>query len=63
MANSLVCLVDAAVAAKHFGVRVSWFREQTRQRAIPFYRLGHYVRFDLDELQEFFRTRNVAVVA
>jgi excisionase family DNA binding protein len=43
-------LVDAQQAAKLLGVPHTWLLAQARQRRIPHHRLGHYVRFDIDEL-------------
>ena len=43
-------LVDANQAAKLLGVPPSWLLAQARERKVPHHKLGHYVRFDLDEL-------------
>jgi excisionase family DNA binding protein len=43
-------LVDANEAAKLLGVPSSWLLAQARARNVPHHKLGHYVRFDLDEL-------------
>jgi excisionase family DNA binding protein len=43
-------LVDANEAAKLLGVPASWLLGQARARKVPHHKLGHYVRFDLDEL-------------
>jgi excisionase family DNA binding protein len=43
-------LVDANGAAKLLGVPPSWLLAQARDRKVPHHKLGHYVRFDLDEL-------------
>ena len=43
-------LLDAEQAAKLLGVPPTWLLAQARKRAIPHHRLGHYVRFDADEL-------------
>lgn len=43
-------LVDATEAAKLLGVPVTWLQAQARQQRIPHHKLGHYVRYDLDEL-------------
>jgi excisionase family DNA binding protein len=43
-------LVDANAAAKLLGVPPSWLLAQARDRKVPHHKLGHYVRFDLDEL-------------
>ena len=43
-------LVDANQAAKLLGVPPTWLLAQARERRVPHHKLGHYVRFDLDEL-------------
>ncbi len=43
-------LVDANEASKLLGVPSSWLLAQARERKVPHHKLGHYVRFDLDEL-------------
>jgi Helix-turn-helix domain len=43
-------LVDANAAAKMLEVPPSWLLAQARARKVPHHKLGHYVRFDLDEL-------------
>lgn len=46
--------MDVEAVAQHFGVKVSWVREQTRNRRIPHYKVGHYVRFRIEELEDRF---------
>jgi excisionase family DNA binding protein len=43
-------LVNAEQAAQLLGVPASWLLAQARARNVPHHKLGHYVRFDLDEL-------------
>jgi excisionase family DNA binding protein len=43
-------LVGANEAAKLLGVPPTWLLAQARARKVPHHKLGHYVRFDLDEL-------------
>jgi excisionase family DNA binding protein len=45
-------LVDAAAVAEKLGVPKSWVLESARSGAIPHVRLGRYVRFDLDDVDE-----------
>lgn len=45
-------LVDAAGVAERLGVPKSWVLESARSGAIPHVRLGRYVRFDLDDVEE-----------
>ncbi len=49
-------LVDANGAAQMLTVPASWLLAQARAGQIPHHRLGHYVRFDLDELNAWLQT-------
>ena len=51
-------LVAVHELAMVLGVKDSWIYDRTRQgqEAIPFIRLGAYVRFDTDEVISFFKT-------
>jgi excisionase family DNA binding protein len=53
-------LVDASEAAKLLGVPATWLQAQARQQRIPHHKLGHYVRFDLDELITWLEQTKVA---
>jgi excisionase family DNA binding protein len=44
-------LVDAKAASILLGVPYTWLLAQAREGKIPHHRLGHYVRFDPDDLQ------------
>lgn len=44
-------LIDARAASKLLGVPHTWLLTQARNGAIPHHRLGHYVRFDPDDLR------------
>ena len=46
-------LLDAPKLAKLFGVPESWVREQARLGNLPSIRLGHYVRFRIEEVESF----------
>jgi len=48
-------LMDAKTAAKMLGVPYTWLLAQARADAVPHHRLGHYVRFDEEELVEWVR--------
>ena len=50
-------LLDAPELAKRFGVPESWVREQARQGNLPCLRLGHYMRFRLEEVERFLAER------
>ena len=47
---------DVEAAAKLLGVPKSWIYDRTRRNAIPMFRLGKYVRFDLDQLLKWMRS-------
>jgi excisionase family DNA binding protein len=54
-------LIDAKAASTLLGVPYTWLLAQARAGNIPHHRLGHYVRFDPDDLQEWLReTRSEA---
>jgi excisionase family DNA binding protein len=42
--------MDAKTAAKMLGVPYTWLFARARANTVPHHRLGHYVRFDEDEL-------------
>lgn len=44
-------LIDAKAASQLLGVPYTWLLAQARANRIPHQRLGHYVRFDPDDLQ------------
>lgn len=45
-------LVNAKVAGERLDVPPTWLLAQARQGRIPHHRLGHYVRFDMEDLKE-----------
>jgi excisionase family DNA binding protein len=45
-------LIDAKVASRLLGVPHTWLLAQARAGQIPHHRLGHYVRFNPDDLKE-----------
>ena len=45
-------LIDIAGAAEQLGVSVRYLRRLVSQRRIPYVKLGHYVRFDPVEIDE-----------
>lgn len=44
-------LIDAKAASKLLGVPYTWLLAQARAGNVPHHRLGHYVRFDPDDLR------------
>lgn len=53
-------LIDAKAASQLLGVPYTWLLAQARERRIPHHRLGHYVRFNPDDLRDWLNeTRSV----
>ena len=50
-------LLGAAELAKLLGVPESWVREQARLGNLPSFKLGHYVRFRIEEVERFLAQR------
>src|ERR1700685_213743 len=46
-------LLTAKQLAEHLAVPETWVREQARIGALPSIKLGHYVRFRLDDVQSY----------
>ena len=44
-------LIDAKAASQLLGVPYTWLLAQAREQRIPHHRLGHYVRFNPEDLQ------------
>ena len=51
-------LITAKELAKRLNVQVSWIYRRTRlvQEAIPLVKMGKYVRFDWEEVVEFYKS-------
>jgi excisionase family DNA binding protein len=56
-------LLDAEQAAELLNVPVSWVRSAARADRIPHIKLGHYRRFDADELRRWLHERHRGPVA
>jgi excisionase family DNA binding protein len=56
-------LVNVAGLSKALGVPRSWIYDRTRQGpdAIPFYRFGLHIRFDVDEVKNFFKSKGKGI--
>lgn len=52
-------LIDAKAASNLLGVPYTWLLAQARAGKIPHHRLGHYVRFDPDDLQAWLRKERI----
>jgi excisionase family DNA binding protein len=52
-------LVDAKAAGELLGVPYTWLLAQARAGRIPHHRLGHYVRFNPDDLERWLRDTRV----
>jgi len=50
-------LLAARELAELFGVPESWVREQARLGNLPSFKLGHYVRFRIEEVERFLTER------
>jgi excisionase family DNA binding protein len=50
-------LLDATEAGRLLAVPASWVLAEARANRIPHVRLGRYVRFSADELEEWWRAR------
>jgi excisionase family DNA binding protein len=48
-------LIDAKAAGELLGVPHTWLLAQARAGRIPHHRLGHYVRFNADDLARWLR--------
>jgi excisionase family DNA binding protein len=46
-------ILNAQQLASYLGVPVSWVREKARTGDIPRLKIGHYVRFRLDDVQTY----------
>jgi excisionase family DNA binding protein len=53
-------LIDAKAAGRLLGVPHTWLLAQAREGRIPHHRLGHYVRFDAQELHAWLHERRPA---
>jgi excisionase family DNA binding protein len=56
-AAQLSPLLDAAEAGRLLSVPASWVLAEARANRIPHVRLGRYVRFSADDLDEWWRAR------
>jgi excisionase family DNA binding protein len=52
-------LIDAKAASQLLGVPYTWLLAQARAGSIPHHRLGHYVRFDPDDLKAWLREERI----
>ncbi len=52
-------LIDAKAAGERLGVPHTWLLAQARAGRIPHHRLGHYVRFNPDDLKRWLRETRV----
>jgi len=53
-------LIDAKAASRLLGVPHTWLLAQARAGGIPHHRLGHYVRFNPDDLREWLTDNRIA---
>lgn len=50
-------LVDATKLAEYLGVSVSWVYQKTKDREIPFIRVGKFIRYSFDEVLEHLKAK------
>jgi excisionase family DNA binding protein len=55
-----IYLIDAKEAARRLGIPHTWLLAQARARRIPHHRLGHYVRFNPDDLKRWLAENKVS---
>jgi excisionase family DNA binding protein len=53
--RSFTPLIDAKAAGELLGVPHTWLLAQARERRIPHHRLGHYVRFNPEDLGDWLK--------
>jgi excisionase family DNA binding protein len=53
-------LIDARAAGRLLGVPHTWLLAQARAGRVPHHRLGHYVRFNPEDLQAWLRETRIA---
>ena len=58
--NGSVVLLDAEKLAERLSVPVTWIYEQSRLGNIPTHRFGRYIRFDLREVIESLKKKEVS---
>ncbi len=61
-ARRSVALVDMPAAAEIIGTSARHVRRLVFERRIPYVKVGHYVRFDLDELDQWIDEHRVPEV-
>ncbi|MEV6287410.1 helix-turn-helix domain-containing protein [Kribbella sp. NPDC051770] len=55
-------LLNGEEAAEYLGVTPRWVRRAVAQRILPFVKVGHYVRFEKHELDNYIRASRVPAV-
>lgn len=55
-------LIGIDEMAAKLNVPVSWIYSRTRTKEIPFYKIGRYVRFNAEEVVQWFRAKTMAQV-
>jgi len=53
-------LIDAKAASRLLGVPHTWLLAQARAGTIPHHRLGHYVRFNPDDLRDWLAENRIS---
>ena len=56
-------LLDVHAVAERLGVNVRWVRRKVATRTIPFIKLGHLIRFDLTEIEDWLKEARMPTAA
>lgn len=54
--------LDVEQTAAYLGVTERWVRRAVTERRIPFHKLGHYVRFRVDDLDAYLAAQRVPAI-
>ena len=52
-------LIGINEMAKRLDIPVSWLYSRTRTNEIPHFKIGKYVKFDLDQVMEWIKNQNL----
>ena len=58
-ARTFTPFIDAKAASKLLGVPYTWLLAQARAGQIPHHRLGHYVRFNPDDVENWLKDTKI----
>ena len=55
-------LIGISEMASKLDVPVSWLYSRTRTNEIPHYKIGKYVRFDVEQVMEWIKTKQNQII-